>query len=277
MALISDLPNATPQKSDLMEIQNGQTSSNNSSVGQLMQLSASENLAPAYDANAGVYAVGDFVSYDGTLYQCNTAIATPEAFDATKWDAVKVTEITSGASVVQLTQAEYTALSTAEKMNGSIYKLTDKAIFYCLDEEYHAVKEITSADYALLTSDEKNNGTLYILTDEETTATDIPYSSGVSVADKLSEIKVDKLTFNTAINTTMGAFYRSAFITVDISSYGFTNPPKIFMQPLSENAYPIGVLVLAQSITATSFQFAFVAGQSSTATDVETFIFMHGN
>ena len=92
MALISDLPNATPQKSDLMEIQNGQTSSNNSTVGQLMQLSASENLAPAYDANAGVYAVGDFVSYDGTLYQCNTAIATPEAFDATKWDAVKVTD-----------------------------------------------------------------------------------------------------------------------------------------------------------------------------------------
>lgn len=94
MALISDLPNATPQKSDLMEIQNGQTSSNNSSVGQLMQLSASENLAPAYDASAGVYAVGDFVSYNGTLYRCNTAIATPEAFDATKWTAKKVVDMT---------------------------------------------------------------------------------------------------------------------------------------------------------------------------------------
>lgn len=94
MALISDLPNATPQKSDLMEIQNGQTSSNNSSVGQLMQLSASENLAPAYDASAGVYAVGNFVSYNGTLYQCDTAIATPEAFDATKWTAKKVVDMT---------------------------------------------------------------------------------------------------------------------------------------------------------------------------------------
>ena len=160
MALISDLPNATPQKSDLMEIQNGQNSSNNSSVGQLMQLSASENLAPAYDANAGVYAVGDFVSYDGTLYQCNTAIATPEAFDATKWDAVKVTEISSGASVIQLTQAEYTALSTAEKINGSIYKITDNAKMYCLDEEYHPVKELTTAQYEALTSAEKNNGTI---------------------------------------------------------------------------------------------------------------------
>jgi len=182
-----------------------------------------------------------------------------------------------GASVIQKTMAEYTALPSSEKMNGSIYKITDKALIYCLDEEYHAVKELEHAEYEALTSAEKNNGTIYVETDVETTAEDIPYSQGVSVADKLSEIKVDKLTFNTAINTTMGAFYRSAFITVDISSYGFTNPPKIFMQPLSENAYPIGVLVLAQSITATSFQFAFAAGQSSTATDVEIFIFMHGN
>ena len=93
--------------------------------------------------------------------------------------------VSGGASVIQKTMAEYTALPTSEKMNGSIYKITDKALIYCLDEEYHAVKEITSADYALLTSDEKNNGTLYIITDEETTADDIPYSAGVSVADML--------------------------------------------------------------------------------------------
>ena len=177
MALISDLPNATPQKSDLMEIQNGQTSSNNSSVGQLMQLSASENLAPAYDANAGVYVVGDFASYDGTLYQCNTAIVTPEAFDATKWDAVKVTEISSGASVVQLTQAEYTALSTAEKMNGSIYKITDNAKMYCLNKAYHPVEECTVAEYNQKTSAQQNDGTIYIQTDAETTGEDIKVSS----------------------------------------------------------------------------------------------------
>jgi len=93
-----------------------------------------------------------------------------------------------GASVVQKTLAEYQALPTSDKMNGSIYKITDKALIYCLDEEYHALKEITSSDYSSLTSDEKNNGTLYIITDEETTASDIPYSAGVSVADKLSEL-----------------------------------------------------------------------------------------
>ena len=82
-----------------------------------------------------------------------------------------------GASVIQLTQAEYTALSTAEKMNGSIYKLTDKAIFYCLDEEYHPVKELTTAQYNALTTAEKNNGTIYIQTDAETTGEDIQVSS----------------------------------------------------------------------------------------------------
>lgn len=95
-----------------------------------------------------------------------------------------------GASVIQKTMAEYTALPSADKMNGSIYKITDKALIYCLDEEYHAVLEITSADYAQLTSAEKNNGTLYVITDEETTAADIPYSAGVSVADKLDEVSV---------------------------------------------------------------------------------------
>lgn len=90
-----------------------------------------------------------------------------------------------GASVIQKTMAEYTALPSSEKMNGSIYKITDKALIYCLDEEYHAVKELEHAEYEALTSAEKNNGTIYVETDVETTADDIPYSAGVSVADKL--------------------------------------------------------------------------------------------
>lgn len=89
-----------------------------------------------------------------------------------------INEAASMGGVVQLTQAEYTALTTAEKMNGSIYKLTDKAIFYCLDEEYHAVKELTTAEYEALTTAQKNNGTIYIQTDAETTGSDIPVSTG---------------------------------------------------------------------------------------------------
>lgn len=49
------------------------------------------NLAPNYDANS-TYAVGDWCIYNGTLYQCNTAIPTAEAFDPTHWTAKKVVD-----------------------------------------------------------------------------------------------------------------------------------------------------------------------------------------
>lgn len=95
-----------------------------------------------------------------------------------------------GASVIQLTAAEYAELTPAEKMNGSIYKLTDKAIFYCLDEEYHAVKELSTAQYNALTTAEQNNGTIYIQTDAETTGSDIPISTGETetIAEAISAI-----------------------------------------------------------------------------------------
>ena len=129
--------------------------------------------------------------------------------------------VSGGASVVQKTMAEYTALPSADKMNGTIYKITDKALIYCLDEEYHAVKEITSADYALLSSAEKNNGTLYVITDEETTAADIPYSSGVSVADKLDS-KQNVLTAGTGIDITSDVVsVDSKAITINANT-GFT-------------------------------------------------------
>lgn len=52
-------------------------------------ISALADLAPEYDATA-TYSVGDYVTYNKTLYRCTTAIATAEAFDDTKWTAVKV-------------------------------------------------------------------------------------------------------------------------------------------------------------------------------------------
>lgn len=108
-----------------------------------------------------------------------------------------------GASVIQLTQAEYTALSTAEKMNGSIYKITDNAKMYCLDEEYHPVKELTTAQYNALTSAEKNNGTIYIQTDAETTGEDIP---------------VNTLTPDTSINSAINACFGRTGSDIPIST-----------------------------------------------------------
>jgi hypothetical protein len=94
--------------------------------------------------------------------------------------------------VIQKTQAEYDLLTTEQKMNGSIYKLTDKAVMLCLDEEYHAVKELTTAQYEALSTAEKNNGTIYIKTDAETTGEDIP---------------VNTLTPNTSINSAINACF----------------------------------------------------------------------
>lgn len=157
-----------------------------------------------------------------------------------------------GASVIQLTQAEYTALSTAEKMNGSIYKLTDKAVMFCLDEEYHALKELTSAQYEALTTAEQNNGTLYIKTDAETTASDIPMSSSDSttVADKLGTVPI--------IARGIAKFPAQATgtqtVEINISSYGFTAKPIAACCPYDSAVfynYMKDVQVLDTSTTAT--------------------------
>jgi len=112
-----------------------------------------------------------------------------------------------GASVAQLTQAEYTELTSAEKMNGSIYKLTDKAIMLCLDEEYHAVKELTTEEYEELTTADQNNGTIYIQTDAETTGSDIPVSDtdATTIAAALSKFGFGNIKSQTFTGLTVSA------------------------------------------------------------------------
>ena len=60
----------------------------------------------AYDPTA-TYEVGDFCINDNALYKCNTAISTPEAWDASHWDAVNLKgldmSVTSLNTVEQLT------------------------------------------------------------------------------------------------------------------------------------------------------------------------------
>lgn len=56
------------------------------------------NLARPYDS-ASTYAVGDYVLFQNTLYKCVTAIATGEAFDPTKWLAIKATDEIGGLEI----------------------------------------------------------------------------------------------------------------------------------------------------------------------------------
>ena len=50
------------------------------------------NIAPEYD-NTATYDVGDYATYNGVLYVCNTAITVAENFDSTKWTQTTITGI----------------------------------------------------------------------------------------------------------------------------------------------------------------------------------------
>ena len=53
-------------------------------------LALQEGIAPAFSSSS-TYAVGDYVTYEGLLYKCTTAVSTAGAWDATKWTAVTST------------------------------------------------------------------------------------------------------------------------------------------------------------------------------------------
>lgn len=83
-----------------------------------------DSIAPLYD-DTETYSVGDLRTYESRLYKCNTDILTPETFDPEKWDLTTAVQEGggggSGASAIEKTQAEYDALTPAQKTNGSIY------------------------------------------------------------------------------------------------------------------------------------------------------------
>ena len=142
---ITDLMSGTPVRDSLLESAidiSGTIDSRKVKAGAVADL-ASANVAALYDSTV-TYAIGQYCLYEGDIYRC-IAITTG-AFDSTAWVKIVVTG------------------------------------------EFRRVVELTSAQYTALSSAEKNNGTLYVITDEETTAADIPYSSGVSVADKLDSL-----------------------------------------------------------------------------------------
>jgi hypothetical protein len=76
-------------------------------------------------------------------------------------------------SCVELTQAEYDALTSEEKNNGSIYQISDKGYFYYKEKKFHQVEELTMAEYNQLTPEEQNNGVEYFITDAPEIVTEI--------------------------------------------------------------------------------------------------------
>ncbi len=100
-------------------------------------------IAPMYD-DTETYSVGDLRTYESRLYKCNTDISTPETFDPEKWDlttAVQEGGGSGGASAIEKTQAEYDALTPAQKTNGAIYmvqgsqELDDNYSYYSAEND----------------------------------------------------------------------------------------------------------------------------------------------
>jgi hypothetical protein len=55
----------------------------------------STSIAPAFSASS-TYAVGDYVTHEGLLYKCTTAVSTAGAWDAANWSAVAVADEMGG-------------------------------------------------------------------------------------------------------------------------------------------------------------------------------------
>jgi hypothetical protein len=109
-----------------------------------------QNLAPEYDPTS-TYSVKDWCVYNGVLYQCNTAIATPEAFDATNWTAKKIVDMTGSDIPVSDTDATTIAGALSKFGFGNIKSQT----FTGLTVSANAVdtRDLTltvSADYGIL-------------------------------------------------------------------------------------------------------------------------------
>lgn len=74
----------------------GLTTTDQTLVGSINEVkeTSSGNLAEAYDGTA-TYNEGDYCTYDGVLYVCNTDNTTG-TWDAQYWDAVKITDVLGG-------------------------------------------------------------------------------------------------------------------------------------------------------------------------------------
>ena len=76
-------------------------------------------IAEAFSVQS-TYDVGDYVTYNDSLYKCHTAIATAGAWDSTKWTEVKVTD--------EMKLAEGAIPYPTDSQGGKVYPQSDKII-----------------------------------------------------------------------------------------------------------------------------------------------------
>lgn len=89
------------------------------------KLAQLENILFGTDApdfsTSKTYAVGDYVTYSGTVYKCKTAITTAGAWDATKWDECVDT---SSATITAFSSTATYTVGSYVTYEGDTYKCT---------------------------------------------------------------------------------------------------------------------------------------------------------
>ena len=87
-----------------------------------------DDISDVYSA-AATYAVDDYCIYNNTLYKCITAINTPEEWDETKWESVKISneivKISNELNTINSSLANKVTLKEFHSANVSLYTDTD--------------------------------------------------------------------------------------------------------------------------------------------------------
>ena len=72
------------------------------------------NIARPYDS-ASTYSLDNYALFQNTLYKCTTAVTTGEAFDPSKWEAIKVMDEIGGSSPTPFTYITFNDANKTEK------------------------------------------------------------------------------------------------------------------------------------------------------------------
>jgi len=93
------------------------------------------NLARPYDS-ASTYAVGAYVLFQNTLYKCITAVSVGEAFDPTKWLAIKATDEIGAGGYTLPGYHHYSASDIASISNARVSSGTAQTVNCSINDAY---------------------------------------------------------------------------------------------------------------------------------------------
>lgn len=80
----------------------------------------SAGIADPYDADHGIYAVDDVVTYNGQRYVCSTAVTAAEPFDADKWTAEDVQNVINALKSSLSTKPNSFAITSRQDVSNHI-------------------------------------------------------------------------------------------------------------------------------------------------------------